>query len=211
MTKAMLAADPYNLIITGVGGQGNVLASKIVGNMLVAKGFQVTIGETFGASQRGGSVMSHLRVSTKSMLSPQIPNGKAHLVMSLEPTEAVRVLNEYGNPDIKLITNTRPVHSVGVICGDDRYPSIDELKEWTKKLTAAAWFIDATDEAVKLGNPILGNVLLVGALAEIGDLPLDRESFRDVIARTMHPDKVGLNLEAYGMGVQMVKLHKQVS
>ena len=210
MTKAMLAADPYNLIITGVGGQGNVLASKIVGNMLVEKGFQVTIGETFGASQRGGSVMSHLRVSTKSMLSPQIPNGKAHLVMSLEPTEGVRVLNEYGNPDIKLITNTRPVHSVGVICGDDSYPSIDELKEWTKKLTAAAWFIDATDEAVKLGNPILGNVLLVGALAEIGDLPLDREAFRDVIARTMPPDKVELNLKAYGMGGQMAYLHKQV-
>jgi indolepyruvate ferredoxin oxidoreductase beta subunit len=206
MTNPTLAADPYNLIITGVGGQGNVLASKIVGNMLVGKGFQVTIGETFGASQRGGSVMSHLRVSTKSMLSPQIPKGKGHLIMSLEPTEAVRVLNDYGNPDIKLVTNTRPVHSVGVIRGDDNYPSMDELKEWAEKLTAAAWFIDATDEAVKLGSPILGNVLLLGALAGVGDLPLSKAGFREVIDRSMHPDKVELNLKAYDMGLQMIQL-----
>lgn len=204
MTNPTLATNPYNLIITGVGGQGNVLASKIVGNMLVEKGFQVTIGETFGSSQRGGSVMSHLRVSTAAMLSPQIPKGKAHLIMSLEPTEAIRVLNDYGNPDVKLITNTRPVHSVGVIGGEDRYPSMDELKQWAAKLTAAAWFIDATDEAIKLGNPILGNVLLVGALSAVGDIPLDRETFGGVIARSMSEDKVGLNLQAFDMGLAMI-------
>jgi indolepyruvate ferredoxin oxidoreductase beta subunit len=205
MTNPTLATNPYNLIITGVGGQGNVLASKIVGNMLVEKGFQVTIGETFGSSQRGGSVMSHLRVSTAAMLSPQIPKGKAHLIMSLEPTEAIRVLNDYGNPDVKLITNTRPVHSVGVIGGEDRYPSMDALKQWAAKLTAAAWFIDATDEAIKLGNPILGNVLLVGALSAVGDIPLDRETFGGVIARSMSEDKVGLNLQAFDMGLALVK------
>lgn len=205
MTIPTLAKDPYNLIITGVGGQGNVLASKIVGNMLVEKGFQVTIGETFGASQRGGSVMSHLRISTASMLSPQIPRGRAHLIMSLEPTEALRVLNDYGNPEVKLITNTRPVHSVSVICGDDNYPSMDELEKWVDKLTAAAWFINATDEAVKLGNPIFGNVIAVGAMAGVGDIPLDREDFRDVIARSMPSDKVELNLKAFDMGLAMIR------
>ena len=99
MKNQALAADPFNLIITGVGGQGNVLASKLIGNMLVDKGYYVTIGETFGASQRGGSVMSHLRISSESILSPQIPRGKAHAVVALEPTEAIRVLQEYGNPD----------------------------------------------------------------------------------------------------------------
>ena len=204
MTSPTLVADPYNLIITGVGGQGNVLASKIVGNMLVEEGFQLTIGETFGASQRGGSVMSHLRVSTQSMLSPQIPKGSAHLIVSLEPTEALRVLNDYGNPHVKLITNTRPVRSVGVICGDDDYPSIDELERWADKLTAQAWFVEATDTAVNLGNPILGNVIMVGALAAVGDLPLSTTVFREVIARTMPADKVELNLNAFALGMQMV-------
>ena len=82
MEKSELSYDPYNVIITGVGGQGNVLASRVLGNMLSEKGLQVTIGETFGASQRGGSEMSHLRISAVSSWSPQIPKGKAHLVVA---------------------------------------------------------------------------------------------------------------------------------
>lgn len=204
MTNQSLKADPYNLIITGVGGQGNVLASKLIGNMLSDKGYFVTIGETFGASQRGGSVMSHLRISSESILSPQIPRGKAHIVVALEPTEALRVLQEYGNPEVKVITNTRPVYSVGVICGEVNYPSGDDLRGWMEKLTRAHWFIDATETAVKLGNPILGNVLLVGALAGVGDLPLDRDGFREVMARTMPPGKVEINLTAFDKGLAMI-------
>ena len=75
-----LLKDPYNIIITGVGGQGNVMSSRILGNMLVDRGYHVTIGETFGASQRGGSVMSHMRVSKKSIWSPQIPEYRADTV-----------------------------------------------------------------------------------------------------------------------------------
>jgi len=205
MTNQALAADPYNLIITGVGGQGNVLASKLIGNMLSDKGYYVTIGETFGASQRGGSVMSHLRVSSESILSPQIPRGRAHMVVALEPTEALRVLQEYGNFDVKVITNTRPVYSVGVICGELNYPSGDDLRRWMEKLTRAHWFIDATEAAVKLGNPILGNVLLVGALAGVGDLPLDRQGFNEVMARTMSLDKVDINLKAFDKGLEAVR------
>jgi len=98
MKPSALGHDPYNLIITGVGGQGNVLASRVIGDMMSELGYTITIGETFGASQRGGSVMSHLRCS-KGVLSPQIPRGKAHLVVALEPSEAIRVLKDYcGKP-----------------------------------------------------------------------------------------------------------------
>lgn len=205
MKNQTLSADPFNLIITGVGGQGNVLASKLIGNMLADQGFYVTIGETFGASQRGGSVMSHLRISSKSSLSPQIPRGKAHAVVSLEPTEAIRVLQVYGNPDVKVISNTRPVYALGVICGDVDYPDEEALRDWMQKLTCAYWLIDATDEAVKMGNPILGNVLLVGALAGIGDLPLSREDFHAVMSRTMPADKVDINLAAFDKGMATVQ------
>jgi indolepyruvate ferredoxin oxidoreductase beta subunit len=205
MTNPALAADPYNLIITGVGGQGNVLASKLIGSMLSDRGYFVTIGETFGASQRGGSVMSHLRVSAASVQSPLIPKGRAHVVVALEPTEALRVLQEYGNPAVKVITNTRPVFSVGVIGGERSYPGAEELRGWMEKLTGACWFIDATEEALKLGHPILGNVLLVGALAAIGDLPLDRDGFGRVIARSMAPEKVDINLQAFDKGLEAVR------
>ena len=205
MNNQMLSADPFNLIITGVGGQGNVLASKLIGNMLADQGFHVTIGETFGASQRGGSVMSHLRISSTSSLSPQMPRGKAHAIVSLEPTEAIRVLQQYGNPEVKVIANTRPVYALNVICGDVNYPGEEELKDWMQKLTRAYWLIDATDEAVKMGNPILGNVLLVGALAGIGDLPLTKEGFGEVMARTMPADKLDINIAAFDKGMAMIQ------
>jgi indolepyruvate ferredoxin oxidoreductase beta subunit len=205
MTTAALAHDPYNVIITGVGGQGNVMASRVVGNMLSRKGLFVTIGETFGASQRGGSVMSHLRISSGSTWSPQIPQGKCHVVLSLEPTEALRVLKTYGNPGSKTLCNTRPVHAIGVICGDMPYPDMDNLKTWISELSEKAWFLDATEAAMALGHPIFGNIMMIGALAGIDVLPLDREDFEAVISKTMAADKVDTNLKAFDMGVDMVR------
>jgi indolepyruvate ferredoxin oxidoreductase beta subunit len=205
MTSIQLAQDPYNIIITGVGGQGNVMASRILANMLVKRGYYVTIGETFGASQRGGSVMSHLRVSARSSWSPQIPKGRVDMVIALEPTEGVRVLKNYGNPQAKILTNTRAIHPVGVIAGELDYPSMEKIKNWVQELTSSAWFIDATDEAVKLGNPILGNIIMLGALSGVGVLPLDREDFKEVILGSIPQDKLDINLKAYDIGRQIIK------
>ncbi len=205
MNQMNLPFEPYNVIITGVGGQGNVMASRIVGNMLSRKGLSVTIGETFGASQRGGSVMSHLRISTGSSWSPQIPNGKCHLIISLEPTEAMRVLATYGNPNVKVLCNTRPIHAIGVISGDQQYPDLDEITAWVAELSEASWFLDATEKAMELGNPILGNIMMIGAAAGIGVLPLDRKDFEAALAENLSADKQELNLKAYDLGVGMVQ------
>jgi indolepyruvate ferredoxin oxidoreductase beta subunit len=204
MPDAKLTIDPFNAIITGVGGQGNVMASRVMGGMLSCKGFNVTIGETFGASQRGGSVMSHLRISAASSWSPQIPKGMGHLVVSLEPTEAIRVLKDYGNPDIHVICNTRPIHSIGVISGEQAYPELEDVKSWIVQLSATAWFINATERAMEMGNPILGNIMLIGAAAGTGLLPLDRKDFESVISTMLAPGKVQINLSAYDLGRQMV-------
>ncbi len=205
MKNISLPSDPYNVIITGVGGQGNVMASRVVGNMLSRKDLSITIGETFGASQRGGSVMSHLRISAGSYWSPQIPKGSCHLVISLEPTEAIRVLINYGNPDVKVLCNTRPVHAIGVISGEHQYPSMDDITSWIEELSDACWFLDATEKALEMGNPILGNIMMIGAAAGIGALPFDREDFEAVISETFSSDKLELNLKAFEMGFDMVQ------
>jgi indolepyruvate ferredoxin oxidoreductase beta subunit len=205
MEARPLAKDPFNIIITGVGGQGNVMASRILSNMLVRRGYQVTIGETFGASQRGGSVMSHIRVSADSTWSPQIPKGKAHIVVTLEPIEAIRVLMNYGNPEVKVLTNTRPIYPVGVISGELNYPSIEEIQEAIRDLSSRAWFVEATDEAVKLGNPILGNIIMIGALAGTGALPMTREDFQEVIGENLPAKALDSNLSAFDLGVSKVK------
>ncbi|MBP1738809.1 MAG: indolepyruvate oxidoreductase [Deltaproteobacteria bacterium] len=205
MGKATIDFDPFNLIITGVGGQGNVMASRVVGNMIIEKGFHVTIGETFGASQRGGSVMSHLRISTDSGFSPQIPKGRAHMVIALEPTEALRVLKDYGNPSVYVLCNMRPIQFVAVICGDQPYPALDTIIQSIRELSKQAWFLNTTDAALKLGNPILGNIMIVGALVATGLLPLDRDSFKAAIGRVVSPEKAKVNLAAFEQGLTMLR------
>ncbi|MBN1381481.1 MAG: indolepyruvate oxidoreductase subunit beta [Deltaproteobacteria bacterium] len=204
MGNTALPKDPYSIIITGVGGQGNVMASRVLANMLVRRGYQITIGETFGASQRGGSVMSHIRISQNATWSPQIPKGKADVVVTLEPIEAIRVLMTYGNPDVQVLTNTRPIYPVGVISGELAYPSIEEIQESVKDLSAHAWFVDATEEAIKMGNPILGNIIMIGAVAGIGALPVDRADFEEVIKENLPAGTLEVNLQAFDVGVAKV-------
>jgi len=200
-----LPRDPCNIIITGVGGQGNVMASRVLSAMLVDRGLMVTIGETFGASQRGGSVMSHIRVSARGTWSPQIPKGKADIVVALEPAEAVRVLAAYGHPGVIVLSNTRPVYPVGVITGELSYPSPGEIRALLEGISARLWLIDATDTAVRLGNPILANIVMIGALAGSGALPLTPEDFRAVMAQSLSGDKLEVNLKAFAAGMDAVK------
>lgn len=197
--------DPYNVIITGVGGQGNVLAARMLGGIMAAKGYNVTIGETFGASQRGGSVMSHLRISKKTVFSPQIPRGQADLVVALEPVESVRVMAGYGNMNVKVIANTRPIFPVGVICGELNYPSIDDIRKSLSGLCGEMHLIPATDEAVKLGHPILGNVMMIGAVAGLGVLPFDEGDFEKVVKGNVPDSKIAVNMTAFRAGMDMVK------
>jgi len=198
-----LKHDPYNLIVTGVGGQGNVMASRVIGNMLTLSGYKVTIGETFGSSQRGGSVRSDMRISEGTVFSPQMPKGSAHMIIGMEPAETMRVLNDHGNPEVKVICNTRPIYSVNVICGEFVYPEAEQHREWLTEYSEKAWFVNTTEEAVKLGHPIFSNIMLIGALAGTGELPLDRDLFETVIARFLSEDKLEKNMIAFNKGMAM--------
>ena len=204
MTSRQLAKDPYNIVITGVGGQGNVMASRVLANMLVRRGYKVTIGETFGMSQRGGSVMSHIRVSRTAVWSPQIPKGRADLIVAIEPLEAIRVLLDYGNPAVKVLVNMRPIYPVGVITGESDYPSEEKIREAVGALSDKARFLDATAEALALGNPILGNIVMIGAVSGLAELPIDRELFDTVIREGMPATRVEANLRAFGIGTAAV-------
>ncbi len=194
-----------NLILTGVGGQGNVLASRTLAGMLVDAGYVVTIGETFGMSQRGGSVMSHLRISPDSVRSPQIPRGGADVIVALEPLEALRVLTVYGNPQVCVLSNSRPVYPIGVITGELAYPSDEAIRSSFERLSASFWMIDATAVGLDLGNPVLSNIVMIGALAKTGLLPFDRGMFEREIRKTMPAQKCAVNLTAFDAGAGMIK------
>lgn len=194
--------DPFNVVVTGVGGQGNVLASQLMGAILVDRGYKVTIGETYGASQRGGSVMSHVRISAKRQYGPLMPPRSANLVIALEPTEAIRVLGQYGNPFTVSVVNTRPVYPVDVIAGDMTYPPMERLMERITALSHKAYFVSATEVALELGNPILANIVLMGASAQAGLLPITEDDLAKAITERISARKVDTNLKAFRLGKQ---------
>ena len=200
-----IAKDPFNVIIAGVGGQGNVLASQILGETLVNQGAIVTVGETYGASQRGGSVMSHVRISNKEQCSPLIPEGRCDMVIALEPIEGLRILDFYGNPAVMTLINTRPIYPMDVICGNVDYPDVSEVVSKVKAVSKRVWTIDATDMAMDMGDPILSNIIMLGAFCGINVLPFDRAGFESVAAELLPASKLGRNLVAFDQGMEKVK------
>jgi indolepyruvate ferredoxin oxidoreductase beta subunit len=200
-----LSKDPLNLIITGVGGQGNVLASQWIGRALVRENFYVTIGETYGASQRGGAVMSHLRISKESQYSPLIPQGQADIIVALEPVEALRVIGQYGNPAVSAVVNSRPIYPTAVTVGEAEYPSLEKIQETIRGLARKAWFIDATEIALSLGAPILTNIIMVGALAGTNLIPLDAKTFTEVIEESLPAAHLPDNLKAFEKGLELTR------
>ena len=204
MTTKQLMKDPLNLIITGVGGQGNVMISLIIGNALVKEGYLVTIGETYGASQRGGPVMSHVRISKETQCSPFIPDGHADIILGMEPVETLRMIGQFGNPDIVTIINPRPIYSIDVTGGQAEYPDLDKLMETIKGLSAKTWIVSATEEAQKMGNPIFANVILIGAIIGSGVLPLDEKSVEPILRETF-PKEIEANMKAFNKGMELVR------
>jgi indolepyruvate ferredoxin oxidoreductase beta subunit len=197
--------DPLNVIVTGVGGQGNVLVTQFMGRALVRAGYHVTIGETYGASQRGGAVMSHLRISRQAQYGPLIPSGQADVILGLEPVETLRVLAQYGNPAVTVITNSRPVYPLAVAIGAARYPTVEEIMSTLEELSASAWLINATDIAMEMGAPILANIVMVGALVGAGVVPLRPEEIEQEFQESLSDDRLELNLKAFRRGLAEAK------
>lgn len=196
--------DPLNLVICGVGGQGNILISRLIGRSLLSKGYFVAIGETLGVAQRGGAVMSNVRISEKIPFGPLILEGKAHIILSLEPLETLRMLIRYGNQMVSTITNFNPLFPVSVLSRKDQYPDYDALKKAIIELSELAWFLDATDMGLKLGAPIVANVIILGALVGLNLLPLTKEDIETEMMASFPRDRVELNLKALNMGINLV-------
>ena len=194
--------DPMNLIISGTGGQGNILLSRMIGRILIAKGYKVSIGESFGAAQRGGSVYSSMRVSKHNDYGPLIPEGKAHLIMSLEPLEALRMLLLFGNPDIATIANIQPVYPVGVLSRRLRYPDMDEINNAIRELSKSVFFVDATKIAMDMKASIVANIVMLGTLVASMTLPITREDVEREIRSSFPTSVVDLNLTALRQGMK---------
>ena len=194
-----------NIVVCGTGGQGNVLLSRFLARAFVKKGYYATIGETFGMSQRGGAVMSHVRISREKQYGPLIPKGQGHIILSLEPMETIRVLGDYGNPSIAVISNIRPVYPVISITGEEDYPDLEEVKRVIQEMSGKCWFLDATQISLEMGNTILTNMIMMGALAESKVVDLAESDLRGIIEETFSGDSARTNISAVSRGMQAVR------
>ena len=208
MTNGNLSKDPLNAIITGVGGQGNVLMAQLFGKALTDRGFVVTVGDTYGAAQRGGPVSSHLRISKKTVYSPLTPSGQADLVISLEPVEALRVLGVWGNPEIVVVSNTRPSYPFDVTSGSADYPSLEEIKSAAAKLSRLSIFVDASELALEMGAPVLTNTIMSGVAVGLGLFPIGEDDFNAVLKEQFTNNKYELNHQAFQKGLEIASENK---
>lgn len=199
-----MTAKVLNIIVTGVGGQGNVLASQVIATAAVDSGYFVSVGETFGASQRGGSVTSHIRVSQVSAYGPLIPQGEADFILGFEPLETLRTFRDYGNSSTLVIMNVRPNYPLGVLLNEDQYPDIPVLTGNLRVQSLKLWDLEATNLAVDVGVPVGTNMVMTGAFAGVQFLPISFLAYETVLKGMFAGEILDLNLAAFQAGVKAV-------
>ena len=199
-----LKFDPLNIVICGIGGQGNVLASEVVGSAMADRGYHVAVGETYGASQRGGSVMSHVRVSVDKEMGVLISSGEAHIIIGFEPLETLRMVRKYAGPNTMVVYDPRPVYPLGVLQGIQTYPALEDISAEIQSLSAAAYAVPAADIAMEVGDSRSANIALLGAFTQLPDAPLSREDLEKILQQRFKGAVLELNQKAFAMGCEAV-------
>ena len=183
-----------SVMIVGVGGQGSLLASKLLGRLLLDEGYDVKVSEVHGMSQRGGSVVTYVRFGEK-VYSPIITDGEADIIISFEKLEAARYAR-FLKKDGRIVVNTQQIDPMPVIIGAAQYPE-EVLTELTDKGVAVE-ALDALSLAEQAGSSKAVNIVLMGKAARYFDIPYDR--WIEAIEKTVAPKFVEMNKKAFELG-----------
>ncbi len=187
--------DTKNIMIVGVGGQGTLLASKLLGCVLLNEGYDVKVSEVHGMSQRGGSVVTYVRYGDK-VYSPVIDKGEADIIISFEELEAARWI-EYLKPEGQIITNTQQVEPMPVITGSAEYPeSLIEKMEKAGAQVDAKDFLALADEA---GSSKAVNIALMGRLSKYFP-EIEAQKWQEAMEAVVPPKFLELNKKAFELG-----------
>ena len=188
---------PTRLILVAVGGQGNLLSSKVIGESALLADVPVRMSEIHGMAQRGGVVESSIVFGTAR--STIISDGEADVLVGFEPSETLRALNKC-NSNTVVITNLAPLPPFTVAVGSGIYPDLDVLQSLIKAKTANLIALDAEALAIEAGNVLSVNMVLLGALIQTGKIPLSSETVKEAIKTKTKKAFVELNLKAFELG-----------
>ena len=198
----------YNIMTCGVGGQGLMLVSNIIGLACADYGLNIRTAETHGLAQRSGSIYTHIRIGTK-VFSPLIPYGEADALLGMEAIETLRYV-EFLKPNGVIILNDyiwQPVGSTFERVNKDevKYVEISEIIQKLRELTDKIYHINALELATKAGNTLTSNVVLLGALSKLEGFPISKEQLKSVIPQVVPKKVINVNLRAFDLGFESIK------
>ena len=188
-------AETKAIMLVGVGGQGTLLASRILGNVLLSAGYDVKVSEVHGMSQRGGSVVTYIKYGDK-IYSPVIEKGEADIIISFEELEAARWL-PFLKKDGQIVTNTQQIDPMPVITGAAQYP--ENLVEKMRATGAKVDALDCLELARQAGSAKAVNIVLLGRLSHYFDLP--KEAWMASLEANVPPKFLEMNKKAFELGL----------
>ncbi|RJR48905.1 MAG: pyruvate ferredoxin oxidoreductase [Desulfobacteraceae bacterium] len=192
-----------DVVIAGVGGQGSLFATNVLCRFAMEKGFQVLGTETIGAAQRGGSVVSHMRISDSAIYSPLVPAGSADVLIGMEAIELLRNLRLLGKEGYYIL-NLFQIPTVYTNLAIDPCLTFQEISEAIKRAGIRGHAIQATLKAAELGNPQMTNVVMLGALCSVEEF-FSKEEIRRLV-ESLSPKKYrSKNLEAFDAGSEQAR------
>jgi len=185
-----------DILMVGVGGQGIILASEIMGGAALDAGYDVKKTDTLGMAQRGGSVVSHVRIAGE-VWSPLIKEGEVDILLAFEKLEAAR-WGYYLHPSGVAIVNNQAIPPLSVSLGTDQYPSNEEIEDILKRRTERIYFVDGTSRAKELGDIRALNMFMLGCASLL--LPIDVRTWKECMSQRIPSNILQINVAAFDQG-----------
>jgi indolepyruvate ferredoxin oxidoreductase, beta subunit len=194
--------ETKRIVFVGVGGQGNLLASRLLGEACILAGIPAVVSEIHGMAQRGGIVESALIMGARS---PIVSNGEADILIGFEPSETLRAINKC-NKDTVVITNIHPLPPFTVAIGQGVYPDINKSLDIIRKSVSLLIAFDADELAAKAKNPLSLNMVMLGALIGSKTIPLEGDILKETISMSTKKAFLESNLKAFDFGIAAARV-----
>jgi indolepyruvate ferredoxin oxidoreductase beta subunit len=193
----------FNIVLAGVGGQGTLLAAEILGTAAVKDELNVRVSEIHGMAQRGGAVVSTVRIGD-AVRAPTVIDGQADVLLGFEPLETLRNL-KYASRKTFVIMNSEEIPPAGLAAKNLKYPGLEEVKQKISRFTEKIIVVDAAQLAEEAGSSLAQNSVLVGALAAVASFPVKLESVVEALKQLVPAKHVEANVKAFQLGYGAVK------
>ncbi|MGQ9624565.1 MAG: indolepyruvate ferredoxin oxidoreductase subunit beta [Candidatus Bathycorpusculaceae bacterium] len=195
--------EEFNMVLAGVGGQGILLAAEILGTAAIKEGLNVRVGEIHGMAQRGGAVVSTVRIGEK-VFSPSVLDGKADVFLGFEPIETLRNI-KYASKKTFIIMGDEKIPPLELTLKTIDYPQIEEILKKVKRFSENVIMVEALRLAKEAGSSLTQNAVLLGASAATEKLPLNKESLIEALKMLVPAKHIKMNVKAFELGYNYVK------